>query len=136
MMRATLEKASGYQGDSMNLPVRDLAAALPFYETVLGFRVLSRSDTPHNSAVLARDKIQIGIAENDTDPEQASCYFGVNDVDALRAEYASAGSTGLPRRVAARGSATADRRAQESRGRFSVDTLGAARKDQCPAAPR
>jgi hypothetical protein len=49
-MKATLEKAWGYQGDNMNLPVRDLAAVLPFYETVLGFRVLSRSDTPHNSA--------------------------------------------------------------------------------------
>ncbi len=31
-----------------------------FYETVLGFRVLSRRDTPHNTAVLARDQIQIG----------------------------------------------------------------------------
>jgi hypothetical protein len=29
-MKATLEKAWGYQGDNMNLPVRDLAAALPF----------------------------------------------------------------------------------------------------------
>ena len=54
-MKATLEKAYGYQGDNMKLPVRDLAAALPFYETVLGFRLLSRSDTPHRSAVLARD---------------------------------------------------------------------------------
>jgi len=61
---ATLEKARGYQGDKMNLPVRELAAALPFYENVLGFRVLSRSDTPHNSAVLARDEVQIGLAEN------------------------------------------------------------------------
>ncbi len=26
----------------MNLPVRDLAAALPFYETVLRFQVVSR----------------------------------------------------------------------------------------------
>jgi hypothetical protein len=39
-MKATLEKAFGYQGDKMNLPVRDLTAALPFYETVLGFRVV------------------------------------------------------------------------------------------------
>ena len=62
VMKATLEKAWGYQGDNMNLPVRDLAAALPFYETVLGFRVLTRSDTPHNSAVLARDHVEIGLA--------------------------------------------------------------------------
>jgi hypothetical protein len=40
VMKATLEKAWGYQGDTLNLPVRDLAAALPFYVTVFGFRVL------------------------------------------------------------------------------------------------
>ena len=67
-MTATLEKAWGYQGDSMDLPVRDLAAALPFYETVLGFRVLSRGDAPRNAAVLGRDQVQIGLAENGRDP--------------------------------------------------------------------
>jgi len=46
----------------MNLPVRNLATALPFYETVLGFKVLSRRDTPHNGAVLSRDQGQIGLA--------------------------------------------------------------------------
>jgi len=50
-MKPTLEKAWGYQGDHMNLPVRDLAAALPFYERVFGFRLLSRSETPHKSDV-------------------------------------------------------------------------------------
>src|SRR5262245_15661277 len=33
VVKGILEKAWGYQGDNMNLPVRDLAAALPFYET-------------------------------------------------------------------------------------------------------
>src|SRR5262249_52327867 len=70
VMKAVLEKAYGYQGDNMNLPVRDVAAALPFYETILGFRVLSRSDSPHNSAVLARDQVEIGLAENGGDPTQ------------------------------------------------------------------
>ena len=60
---ASLEKAFGYQGDNMNLPVEDLATALPFYENVLGFRVVSRSEAPHNAAVLARDQIQIRLAE-------------------------------------------------------------------------
>jgi catechol 2,3-dioxygenase-like lactoylglutathione lyase family enzyme len=41
----------------MRLPVRELDAALPFYETVLGFRALSRSDTPHKSAMLALDSL-------------------------------------------------------------------------------
>ena len=90
-MKATLEKAWGYQGDNMNLPVRNLAAALPFYETVLGFRVMSRSATPHNSVVLARDQIQIGLAENGGDSTQDGCAFHVNDLEALFAEFKANG---------------------------------------------
>ena len=91
VMKGTLEKAWGYQGDSMNLPVRDLAAALPFYETVLGFQVLSRGDTPHNSAVLARDQVQIGLAENGGDSTQDGCAFHVKDLEALFAEFKANG---------------------------------------------
>ena len=90
-MSATLEKAFGYQGDPMNLPVGDLAASLPFYETVLGFRVLSRGDTPHKSAVLARDQIQIGLAENGGDSTQEGCAFHVNDLESLFAEFKANG---------------------------------------------
>jgi catechol 2,3-dioxygenase-like lactoylglutathione lyase family enzyme len=90
-MKATLERAWGYQGDSMNLPVPNLAAALPFYETVLGFRVLSRGDTPHNSAVLARDQVQIGLAENGGDSTQDGCAFHVKDLGALFAEFKANG---------------------------------------------
>ena len=79
-MKASLEKAWGYQGDNMNLPVRSLGEALPFYETVLGFRIVSRSDTPHNSAVLARDQVQIGLAENGGDSTQDGCAFHVKDL--------------------------------------------------------
>jgi len=86
-MKGTLEKAWGYQGDNMNLPVRDLAAALPFYETVLGFRVLSRSDIPNNSAVLARDQVQIGLAENGGDSTQDGCAFHVKSLESLFAEF-------------------------------------------------
>ena len=75
----------------MHLPVRDLAAALPFYETVLGFRVLSRSDTPHNSAVLGRDEIEIGLAENGGDPTQDGCAFHVKDLESLFAEFKANG---------------------------------------------
>ena len=46
-MGGTLDRAYGYKGDFMNLPVADVEAALPFYETVLGFRVVSRGDSPH-----------------------------------------------------------------------------------------
>ena len=87
VVKGTLEKAWGYQGDNMNLPVQDLAAALPFYETVLGFRVLSRSNTPHNSAVLARDQVHIGLAENGGDSTQDGCAFHVKDLEGLFAEF-------------------------------------------------
>ena len=90
-MKATLEKAFGYKGDNMNLPVRDVAGALPFYETVLGFRALSRSDTPHNSVVLARDQVRIGLAENGGDSSQDGCAFHVKDLEALFAEFKANG---------------------------------------------
>ena len=90
-MKATLEKVFGYQGENMNLPVRDLAAALPFYETVLGFRVLSNTDTPYKSAVLARDHVQIGLAENGGDPTQDGCAFHVNGLESLFAEFNASG---------------------------------------------
>jgi lactoylglutathione lyase len=90
-MKASLEKAFGYQGDNLRLPVGSLEAALPFYETVLGFRVLSRSEVPHNSAVLARDQVQIGLAENGGDSSQDGCAFHVHNVEALAAEFAANG---------------------------------------------
>lgn len=90
-MNATLEKAFGYQGDTMNLPVSDLAASLPFYETVLGFRVLSRSDTPHKSAVIGRDQVQIGLVENGGDSTQDGCAFHVNGLESLSAEFKTNG---------------------------------------------
>jgi len=86
-VKGTLEKTGGYQGDALNLPVRDLAAAVPFYETVLGFHVLARRETPHASAVLARDHVQIGLAENGGDPAQDGAWFHVSGLDALLAEF-------------------------------------------------
>lgn len=86
-MTGTLERAFGYQDDAMNLPVRDLSTALPFYETVLGFRVVSRQNTPHRSAVLARDQVEIGLAENGGDSSQDGCAFHVKDIANLFAEF-------------------------------------------------
>ena len=90
-MKSSLEKAFGYQGDHMNLPVQEIASALPFYERVLGFRLLSRSDTPWKSAVLGRDQIQICLAENGGDPSQDGCAFHVTDVESLFAEFKANG---------------------------------------------
>jgi lactoylglutathione lyase len=90
-MNATLQKAFGYQGANMNLPVPDVAAARPFYETVLGFRVVSQADAPHKSIVLARDEVRIGLAENGGDPSQDGCAFHVKNLEALFAEFKANG---------------------------------------------
>ena len=98
IMNGKLEKGFGYQDDKMNLPVQDLAVAVPFYENVLGFQVVSRSNTPHKSAVLARDDVQIGLAENGGDPSQDGCAFHVKDLEALFAEF---NSNGLNKKLSA-----------------------------------
>ena len=90
-MNAKFKNAWGYQGDSMNLPVADLEAALPFYEKVFGFRLLSRSDSPHKSAVLERDGIEIGFAENGGDATQDGCAFEVDNVESAFAEFKANG---------------------------------------------
>ena len=90
-MKATIERAFGYQDDPLNLPVPDLAAALPFYEHTLGFRVMSRSESPFNSAVLARDQVRIGLAENGGDASQDGCAFHVVGLESLFAEFQSNG---------------------------------------------
>lgn len=95
-MSSTFIKAFGYQDDKMNLPVADLAAAIPFYENVLGFRVVSRSEAPHRKAVLARDEVQIGLAENGRDTSQDGCAFHVKDLDALVADLKAAGIAKTP----------------------------------------
>ena len=89
--KAIFKNAWPYQRDAMNLPVANVAAAIPFYETVMGFRVVARSDAPHNSAVLARDEIQIGLAENGGDPEQEGCFFEVDNAEAAFAELKANG---------------------------------------------
>ena len=90
-MKAMYKTAAPYLGDAMNLPVKNLEDALPFYQTVMGFQVLSRQDSPIRSAALARDGIQIGLAENGGDPAQEGCFFEVDDIEAAFAELKSNG---------------------------------------------
>ncbi|WP_020595831.1 VOC family protein [Spirosoma panaciterrae] len=80
-IKAILKNAWPYQQDKMNLPVAELEIALPFYETYMGFQIVSRSDTPYPSAIMVRDGIQIGLSENGGDPAQDGCSFEVNDVE-------------------------------------------------------
>src|SRR5262245_53691369 len=79
-MKGVFKSAYPYQDDEMNLPVKDLEAAIPFYETVMGFQVVSRGDSP-KSVVLARDLIRIGLAENGGDSSQDGCFFEVDNAE-------------------------------------------------------
>jgi catechol 2,3-dioxygenase-like lactoylglutathione lyase family enzyme len=90
-VKAVFKTGWPYQQDKMNLPVENLEAALPFYETIMGFQVVSRKDSPSKSAVLGRDNIQIGIAENGGDPTQEGCFFEVDDVEAAFTELKESG---------------------------------------------
>ncbi|HKV38892.1 MAG TPA: VOC family protein [Blastocatellia bacterium] len=85
-MKAIFKTAMPYKDDAMNLPVEDVEAAIPYYENKFGFRVVSRQDTPHKSVILARDSIQIGLAENGGDSSQEGCFFEVDSIEAANAE--------------------------------------------------
>jgi len=90
MSKAIFKRAVPYKQDALNLPVAEVASAVGFYEETFGFRLVSSGDQPHKHAVLARDQIQIGLAENGGDPSQEGCFFEVDDVAAAFAEIKSA----------------------------------------------
>jgi catechol 2,3-dioxygenase-like lactoylglutathione lyase family enzyme len=89
-MAAIFKSAWPYAKDALNLPVKSVDDALPFYQTFMGFTVVSRLDNPPR-AVLSRDEIQIGLSENGGDPMQEGCFFEVDDVEAAFAELKSRG---------------------------------------------
>ncbi len=90
-MSAKFVRAAPYADDEMNLPVESIDASIPFYEKVMGLKVLSRTDAPTKTAVLGRDDIQTGLAENGGDPSQEGCFFEVDDVESAFAELRSNG---------------------------------------------
>lgn len=89
--KAVIKQAWPYQKDSMHLPVDDLETALPFYEQVLGFKVVSRPDTPYKSAIIIRDSVHLGLVENGGDPTQDGCFFEVDNVVNALAELKANG---------------------------------------------
>jgi lactoylglutathione lyase len=89
-MKAVFKRAAPYADDEMNLPVKDVDAAVPFYESTMGFRVVSREDRPVKRAILARDDVQIGLAENGGDSSQEGCFFEVTNIEAAFEEIKGA----------------------------------------------
>jgi lactoylglutathione lyase len=85
-LKAVFKNGLPYQQDKMNLPVENLEAAIPFYETIMGFHLVSRNNAAHKSAVLERDGLQIGLAENGGDPSQDGCFFEVDNAETAFAE--------------------------------------------------
>lgn len=90
-MPATFKRAAPYKDDVMNLPVANVDEALPYYEGIMGFSLVSRRDDPHKSAILTRDGIQIGLAENGGDPTVEGAFFEVDDVEAAFEEMKANG---------------------------------------------
>src|SRR5882724_9758093 len=90
-MKAIFKSAHPYKDDAMNLPVENVETAIPFYETIMGFHVLSQQYEPVPAAVLIRDDIKIGLAENGGDPEQEGVFFEVDNVEAAFEELKSNG---------------------------------------------
>ena len=70
------------------LPVKEFGPAIGYYTQILGFRLVEKQN---EIVILQRDNVKIGLACNGGDPEQASCYFAVSDVDALRQELQEKG---------------------------------------------
>jgi lactoylglutathione lyase len=81
-MQGLFRRAAGYQGDALNLPVKNVDEAVAFYEQRLGFRVVEHRTTPIKAAILERDGVRIGLAENGGDPTQDGSFFEVSSVDA------------------------------------------------------
>lgn len=90
MKKAVFKNAWPYAKDALNLPVKSVEDALPFYETLMGFTVVSRNESP-KAIIIVRDNIQIGLAENGGDPSQEGCFFEVDDVEVAFAELKSRG---------------------------------------------
>ena len=95
-MKAVFKSAWPYADDAMNLPVANVEEAIPFYEKIMGFKLVSQNDSPCKSAILARNGIQIGLAENGGDPEQEGCFFEVDNAEAAFAELKENGLTKQP----------------------------------------
>ena len=78
--------------DTNALPVKDIGPAVRFYETVLGFFVVSRDAS---TATVSRDRVRLGLVRRpDHEPGRAgSVAFAVDDLDAMHRELQSKGGS-------------------------------------------
>ncbi|MDA1193239.1 MAG: VOC family protein [Candidatus Poribacteria bacterium] len=83
----------------LDMPVADLDKAIAWYDKMMGFTVKERKESPVPTVILKRDKVEIGLALNGEDPEQASCYFNVSSTDAAYADMEAKGLKPGNRRI-------------------------------------
>lgn len=79
--------------DTARLPIKEVSEAVAYYTQMFGFSVESISD---GDVVMKRDDVVIGLQINDLNPEQASCYFAVSDIDLVHKELTAAGAEPSP----------------------------------------
>jgi len=91
-MAARFLRAVPYADDALNLPVADVDSAVAYYLRAFGFRLVERRSEPHQAAILERDDIQIGLAENGGDPTHEGCFFEVDNLNAIHADLAANGA--------------------------------------------
>ncbi|MBM3213674.1 hypothetical protein FJZ36_01985 [Candidatus Poribacteria bacterium] len=85
--------------DPNGMPVADVERAAAWYAEKMGFRAKPRRSNPVPTVVLERDGVEFTIAENGGDPEQASLYLAVSDVEAASQDLASKGLRIANRRI-------------------------------------
>ena len=79
------------ESDPTAMPVRDSESAARYYTDRLDFTIRRRIDSPVKTVVVGRDGIEIGLVENGGNPDDASCYIAVDDVDAAHREIEASG---------------------------------------------
>jgi lactoylglutathione lyase len=89
---AQLKGVYPISGEDLNaLPVKEIEPAVAYYETVLGFSVVSRDPS---TAALTRNDVRIGLVrKEDHEPSEAgSLAFSVDDLDAMHHELQESGA--------------------------------------------
>lgn len=79
----------GFEGMTPILRVTDLNASIAYYTGVLGFEVDWKNAI---FAAVSRDKCHLFLSEGDQGKPGSWVWIGVEDVDALHAEYQSVGA--------------------------------------------
>ena len=88
---AKLKTVSPISNEDVNaLPIRELNSAIAYYQSVLGFTLISRDAT---AATLQRDGARIGlvIKGNHQPGEAGSLAFAVDDLEGLHRELSEGG---------------------------------------------